>query len=226
MKRILVALTAALLAVSFLTIGVSSVSEQPVESAYTITEAYEYPILPGDEGWDELSPAERHAAVWIDPSIINSMTTEALMETAFTAPLTATMFLYDTIEEGVKHARLSCPALDVLMDRPDLREKLTAYRDDETHDVLKVGYAKRLLIYLNQKDEAAVISATPAKKTAIISPCYFVDPITGRRVEYLYTPRNSSVMSYYNLSFSDHNTYSAIRLSKFRAISKWSFMGA
>ena len=95
---------------------------------YEITEAYQYPIVPGTEEWKNLEdmPAKIEAT-HVDPEILRKMTTPALVETVVTYPLFVCVQAYETLDIGIKEVSEYFKGIDELLNRNDAREEILNY---------------------------------------------------------------------------------------------------
>ncbi len=133
---------------------------------YTITEAYQYPVVPGTATWAGFrSRMEKAEACQIPQSILKSMTTKALVETVMNYPLLVDMFVRDTKEEafdaicdfnGLQELTIRQDALHELK---NFANKLTLSEADsqsskETYQkyVVQSGSIEILLFYFNQTE--------------------------------------------------------------------------
>ena len=71
----------------------TALAVEALTESYTITEAYQYPIVPGTAEWASFKTRmEKVAACQIPESILKNMTTEALVETVMNYPLLVDIF--------------------------------------------------------------------------------------------------------------------------------------
>lgn len=100
--------------------------------AYTITEPYQYPVVPGMEEWKELkSLQEKSEACQIPEDILSNMTTEALVETVVHYPLYINAFAYDIRQIGLSHIKEYYNGLQELYTRDDAIEKIEAFINEK-----------------------------------------------------------------------------------------------
>ena len=94
----------------------------------TITEAYQYPVVPGMEEWKKLkSLPEMAEACQIPEDILDCMTTEALIETVVNYPLFGNVFAYENRKTGLEHVKGYFNGLQELYERDDAIEKMETY---------------------------------------------------------------------------------------------------
>jgi hypothetical protein len=102
---------------------------------YTITEAYQYPVVPGMEEWKKLkSLPEMAVACQVPEDILGSMTTEALIETVVNYPLFINLFAYENKKTGLEHVKGYFNGLQELYERDDAIEKMEIYIDEKFKD--------------------------------------------------------------------------------------------
>ncbi len=159
---------------------------------YTINTPWQYPIQPGSEEWRSMDILDAVEMLDVPDYVVDQMTTQALLETVVTYPLLSNVYGFDSTSMGFDLMRTSFYALDALMDRNDALSLMTLYyhQMSETDPLYFVTGA--LYNY--------VVSANP------LSPDYIIDPITGRIMYELYTPNNSTIYAYKDLTFSDHES--------------------
>lgn len=92
-----------------------------------ITEAHIYPILPGSEEWETMTPHQRLAASSVSRQEVERMTTDALVETVLNYPYLVDMYAYNTIELGIEQVSRYFPGLSELFSRPDAITSLQDY---------------------------------------------------------------------------------------------------
>src|SRR5690554_1653745 len=89
-----------------------------VEFEYSITKAYQYPVVPGMEEWKKLNSLQEKAeACQIPEDILGDMTTEALIETVVNYPLFINVFAYDNKKTGLEHVKDYFNGLQELYER-------------------------------------------------------------------------------------------------------------
>lgn len=100
--------------------------------AYTITEPYQYPVVPGMAEWSRLkSLQEMIDACQIPEDILHNMTTEALVETVVHYPLYINAFAHDTPQMGLSEVKKYCNGLQELYTRDDAIEKMEAFINEK-----------------------------------------------------------------------------------------------
>ncbi len=172
--------------------------DENIQSTFPVSEEYYVsPIQPGSDDWDELSIHERYTATSIDAAYVATMTTDAVLLSALNYPFIINIYVYDDINEGIEAVRLYCPALDELIGRSDAIAVVAGYlqacRDQGITDTTSYYVATRIYGYLSSMADAA--------------PYYLVDPETGYRMTYLYTPNESEVLVYVSIPWDDVYTY-------------------
>ena len=101
-------------------------------NTYTITEPYQYPVVPGMEEWKNFkSLQEMSNACQIPDDILSNMTTEALVETVVHYPLFINAFAYDIPQVGLSHIKEYYNGLQELYTRDDAIEKIEAFIEEE-----------------------------------------------------------------------------------------------
>lgn len=93
---------------------------------YTVTQPYQFPVVPGTDKWFQLSSHVEKTQVCLIPNnILKKMTTEALVETVLSYPLLSDMFAYSTEKEGYDAVFKQFNGLSELSERPNAVEELT-----------------------------------------------------------------------------------------------------
>lgn len=101
--------------------------------AYTISEAYIYPILPRTEAWNRMSTLdEKIAACYVDEDLMKNMTTSALLETVLNYPLLVNIYAFDTIETGIESVSSYFKGIEILKQREDVGICLQEFRQART----------------------------------------------------------------------------------------------
>jgi len=78
----------------------ASVHVMAADPQYTTTEPYTFPVLPGTQAWANLNGPHEHAlACEIPTAVAKSMTTEALIRTCMSYPLSGLLFAYHGSEQ-------------------------------------------------------------------------------------------------------------------------------
>ena len=165
--------------------------------AYNAEEYYVCPIQPGTPEWNKLSIQEKYTVSAIDVSAVATMATEAVLLSALNYPFLIDIYAYDDINDGIEIVREYCPALNELLTRPDalavVVSYLQAYNEQGTERATEYYIATRLCQYLS--------------RTTGVSPRYLIDPTTGHRVAYVYTPNGSQVFVYFSIAWDAQYTY-------------------
>lgn len=93
-----------------------------------ITTPYTYPVVPGTEAWRQLDGhVEMLEACQIPEDILESLTTQALVETVLNYPLLIDMLAYNTTEAGYEAVYRNFNGLQELQERKDAIVCLEAY---------------------------------------------------------------------------------------------------
>ncbi len=143
---ILAVIAVAVTAVCFLT------DPKPQEE-YTIQESYSYPVVPGTEEWSELSTLqEKIDACHVDPALMQSMTTEALIDTVLNYPLLLNILAYDSLEMGIGSVSNYFDGIDILAQRSDAIRCMEECEQEYADSTLSV-YHTAILSYLRGQRE-------------------------------------------------------------------------
>lgn len=176
-------------------------AEAPAEN-YPIDEAWEYPVKPGMDEWENyFEPEQKLKASHVPEDILTNMTTEALVETVLNYPLLIDMYAFDTPVLGYQAVSSIFYGLPELASRPDAVTYLNNYIEKnitekgDTH--ITILYANTLIKCIN--DDIASISKAITSSIAR----------TRAGITYVYTPNNTPVAVYYGLTWADHDTTQA-----------------
>lgn len=155
-----------------------------------ISEAYQYPIVPGMEEWNKLkSLQEKIEVCHIPENILTNMTTEALIETVLNYPLAINIVAYDSPQIGLDEVTKYFNGLQELSTRTDATQKIkmiVSKNDSNINDnllkkvffsVLSGNYQNRSIV--TQYDKMGTI-------------------------HYDYTPAGTMVPLIYNSTWADH----------------------
>lgn len=155
---------------------------------YTVETSYNFPTVPGSDEWAELSSLEEKiAACAVDESLLEAMTTEALLETVINYPLLINIYAFDTIDEGFASVAEYFPGIEILLSREDAATCIQAVLEKETYSVdteeelVREGFLEALTSYMDAIQNAPRIS----------------------------TPGGSTLEVYYNLTWASHGTTQA-----------------
>ena len=97
----------------------------------SITKAYEYPIQPNTAEWSNFkSTAEKVEASQIPAAILNKLTTSALVETVLNSPLMASMYAFNTRQQGFNTVYGAFNGLQELAKRDDAIFELEQYKNN------------------------------------------------------------------------------------------------
>lgn len=117
--------------------------------AKQIDTPYVYPIQPGTEEWAKLDSLDaKIAACEVDPELMNSMTTEALLETDLDYPLLPNIYAFSSAEIGIGSVSGYFEGLQMLHDREDAAECIQKAIDTGTDDPLRMEYLQTLASYV------------------------------------------------------------------------------
>lgn len=160
---------------------------------YSVTEAYEYPVTTGSEEWSSLESLDEKIEVCrVDENVLNSMTTQALLETVLNYPLLINVFAFNTVDEGIHSVMQYFSGLQILFERDDAEACILDYLQIQTYadrnedelsdnDLVKKAYLTSFYQYMTEAEISPLIS----------------------------TPGGTPVTSYYNMTWSDHGTTKA-----------------
>ena len=119
------------------------------EKAKQIDAPYVYPIQPGTEEWAKLDSLDAKIdACKVDPELMNSMTTEALLETVLDYPLLPNIYAFSSAEIGIGSVSGYFEGLQMLHDREDAAECIQKAIDAGTDDPLRMQYLQTLATYV------------------------------------------------------------------------------
>ena len=122
------------------------------EKAKQIDTPYVYPIQPGTEEWAKLDSLDAKIAVCkVDPELMNSMTTEALLETVLDYPLLPNIYAFSSAEIGIGSGSGYFEGLQMLHDREDAAECIQKAIDTGTDDPLRMQYLQTLASYVRTR---------------------------------------------------------------------------
>ena len=122
------------------------------EEAKQIDTLYVYPIQPGTEEWAKLDSLDaKIAACKVDPELMNSMTTEALLETVLDYPLLPNIYAFSSAEIGIGSVSGYFEGLQMLHDREDAAECIQKAIDTGTDDPLRMQYLQTLASYVRTR---------------------------------------------------------------------------
>lgn len=175
------------------------------QNQYTITESYEYPVVPGTDEWKSFtSHVQMIQACQVPENILKKMTTEALFQTVMDFPLLGDALLFDDSDAGYNALKTNCNALRELLEREDASTLFNNYNSQRyltfASDIgIYEGYTKYIaeqcfdLIYSKINNATITLRATPSK-------------VTNANVK---TPKGKKVPHYENLTNSDHGDTSS-----------------
>lgn len=117
--------------------------------AKQIDTPYVYPIQPGTEEWAKLDSLDaKIAACKVDPELMNSMTTEALLETVLDYPLLPNIYAFSSAEIGIGSVSGYFEGLQMLHDREDAAECIRKAIDAGTDDLVRMQHLQTLASYV------------------------------------------------------------------------------
>ena len=108
---------------------------------------YEYPLTSASEEWGELNHAERVLALQIPENILESLSTEELIEVVLDYPCFGDMFFYPSYQEGYEAVMQHFNGLQELYKREDVGSSLVSvYSEIDINDIVnqKDGYEQFL----------------------------------------------------------------------------------
>lgn len=106
---------------------------------------YRYPVLPGTEEWAAMSSLqEKIDACAVEETLLESMTTPALLETVLDYPLLVNMMAFSTVEQGIASVSSYFDGIRVLEGREDALEVIRSYPAGEDGDPLTGLYLRAL----------------------------------------------------------------------------------
>ena len=145
MKKILTVL----LAFTMLATLCAGCASEKDEKAKQIDTPYVYPIQPGTEEWAKLDSLDaKIAACKVDPELMNSMTTEALLETVLNYPLLPNIYAFSSAEIGIGSVSGYFEGLQMLHDREDAAECIQKAVDAGSDDLMRTMYLQTLASYV------------------------------------------------------------------------------
>jgi hypothetical protein len=104
----------------------SIVQTDSVQAA-SASDAYDYPIKPGTDGWKAFTTHdEMLEACQIPEDILKNMSTKALVETVLDYPLLGDMWAYNSIQQGFEAVASQFNGLPELLNRKDAGTELLA----------------------------------------------------------------------------------------------------
>ncbi len=143
---------AVLLTFMMLAVLCAGCASEKDEKAKQIDTPYVYPIQPGTEEWAKLDSLDAKIAVCkVDPELMNSMTTEALLETVLDYPLLPNIYAFSSAEIGIGSGSGYFEGLQMLHDREDAAECIQKAIDTGTDDPLRMQYLQTLASYVRRR---------------------------------------------------------------------------
>lgn len=171
----------------------------PSSNTNTIDVPYSYPIVPGTPEWKELKThEEKVAACQIPDDILNSLTTEALIETVANYPLAVDIYAYDSTEQGYLKLKDQFNGVAEL-------ERRTKTQNDEVSSVLE----KRSQMQSITKDSENFDTIFMQDLYSQLKGVNMLKAAPKFSSSSVRTPNGTSISAYYGLTWSDHNTTQA-----------------
>ena len=141
--------------------GLLAACGQQQATEYTITEPYQYPIVPETAEWRELKGLDaKIEACEVPEEILENITTEALFQTVLDYPLLINFIVYGNPGDLMKGYRAGfeailgyCNALQELVERPETQELAEQFQKTEEcqERALYRDFTIALLDYLQEK---------------------------------------------------------------------------
>ena len=101
------------------------------------------------EEWAKLdSPDAKIAACKVDPELMNSMTTEALLETVLNYPPLINLYAYTDMQQAIRAVSANLDGLQILRDRENAAECIQKAIDAGTDDLVRMEYLQTLASYV------------------------------------------------------------------------------
>lgn len=102
---------------------------------------YAYPVTPENPEWAEMDYVEQVRACDMPQELVNSLSTDELVQVALDYPLMLDCMLFDSYERGVEHLAMTSNVYRELLEREDVAETLlSAYLNlDVDYDMLATG---------------------------------------------------------------------------------------
>ncbi len=143
---------ATLLALTMLAVLCAGCASEKDEKAKQIDTPYVYPIQPGTEEWAKLDSLDaKIAACKVEPELMNSMTTEALLETVLDYPLLPNIYAFGSAELGIGSVSGYFEGLQMLRDRENAAECIQKAIDAGIDDPLRMQYLQTLATYVRTR---------------------------------------------------------------------------
>lgn len=143
---------AVLLTFMMLAVLCAGCASEKDEKAKQIDTPYVYPIQPGTEEWAKLDSLDAKIAVCkVDPELMNSMTTEALLETVLDYPPLINLYAYTDMQQAIGVVSKNFDGLQMLHDREDAAECIQKAIDTGTGDPLRMQYLQTLASYVRTR---------------------------------------------------------------------------
>ncbi len=140
---------AVLLTFMMLAVLCAGCASEKDEKAKQIDTPYVYPIQPGTEEWAKLDSLDaKIAACKVDPELMNSMTTEALLETVLDYPPLINLYAYTDMQQAIGVVSKNFDGLQILLDREDAAECIQKAIDTGTDNPLRMQYLQTLASYV------------------------------------------------------------------------------
>lgn len=161
-----------------------------------ITKAYDYPVKPKTEEWKKLKTRmEKIDVCQIPESILNNMTTKALVESVMNYPLLIDIVARNSNQEGFDAVYRVFNGLQELTKRSDAIYELKQYQNKvdsfktEDSEIIVQKYCIKILL------ECINLDIDSSNKSSIVYPSLTYSSV--------YTPRGTTVSTYYNSTWAD-----------------------
>lgn len=140
---------AVLLTFMMLAVLCAGCASEKDEKAKQIDTPYVYPIQPGTEEWAKLDSLDAKIdACKVEPELMNSMTTEVLLETVLDYPPLINLYAYTDMQQAIGVVSKNFDGLQILRDREDTAECIQKAIDAGTGDPLRMEYLQTLATYV------------------------------------------------------------------------------
>lgn len=162
-------------------------------------EVYIYPVTPEDAEWSDLGTIEEKIeACEIPQSILENLTTEALVRTVLDYPLIVYIYAYDTTQKGYDKVKSYFNGLQELESRVDAIDVLQSYiENQEGNSVVDRCIAEVIFENLN---------GTPLMGDVVSFGVYAA-------THYDYTPNGTRIPLVYNMTYEDHGLTEALAVA-------------
>lgn len=119
------------------------------EKAKQIDMPYVYQIQPSAEEWAKQDSRNAKIVVCkVAPELINSMTSEAMLETVLDYPMLINLYAYSGMQQAIRAVSANLDGLQILRDREDAAECIQKAIDAGTDDLVRMEYLQTLASYV------------------------------------------------------------------------------